>query len=166
MKKRVSNGTAKRKKTVVKRHSPRRRKTGLSLIPKSKAKNAYELLDEVKKLILAEPKRYNQENWMVKQKDYGQTLPYDARKGFSQCGKVACVAGWVATLKPGIGGGSLAERARQILGIGHVQSYELFDGAAISLSLEPQTPAYAKAGVEHIERFQERHQEQLLAQKV
>lgn len=128
-------------------------------IPKSKAKNAYELLSEVRALIVAEPKRYDQTTFIYRADDRFLDLEMPS------CGTVGCVAGWVATLK-----GprkfdyedthTIAER---ILG---VDCYELFNGGAIRVSAEPQTAAHAKAGAAHIRRFQKAHRAQLLAKKV
>jgi hypothetical protein len=72
------------------------------LIPKSKAKTAYGLLSEVRKLILEEPKRYDQGIYIARINGANDSV--DLRSEYRQepaCGTVACVAGWVATLKRG-----------------------------------------------------------------
>src|SRR4051812_46510738 len=68
-----------------------KRKTKNRHMPVSKAKTAYELLGEIRKLILEEPLRYDQEKWL----DVGCLL-HDREP---KCGTVGCVAGWVVALK-------------------------------------------------------------------
>lgn len=130
-------------------------------IPKSKAKNAFDLLSEVQRLILAEPKRYNQAVWL----SHGSPKTDPA---YPSCGTIGCVAGWVATLK---GAQSTAakhtvERATEVLGLSKDQVWDLFDGGALDATARPGTLTYARAGVRHIRRFQKAHREQLLAKKV
>lgn len=38
----------------------------ISLLPQSKAKNAYELCEEVCQAITEEPRRYDQSNWLMR----------------------------------------------------------------------------------------------------
>lgn len=137
-------------------------------MPQSIATNAYELLAEVKALILEEPKRYCQETYLVR-------LGMRSDLILPACGTVACVAGWVATLK----GDTTSERrvsesATEILGLDQLDSVELFHGSAIKLladrhgieALEFQTNEYAELGAEHIQRFMDAREEQLKAKAV
>lgn len=142
-----------------------------AFLPVSKATNAYELLDEVKALILEEPKRYDQGVWLVESEEeaagHGLLLP--------ACGTVACVAGWVVLLKAsGTDYDSIQDRARDILGLGWVDSVDLFDGSAIEnacdeedlLGVVEQSPKYAALGARHISSFQAAHEAQLKAKAV
>ncbi len=135
-------------------------------LPKSKATNAYDLLEEVRQLILEEPKRYNQEVFRVVEPD-----EYDAPLGLPQCGTVGCVAGWVITLKaPDTRPGLTCAIAQDILGLNDDQVGTFFDGAALARKFPEhdyvQTKAYARAGAAHIRRFQKKYAAQLKAQKV
>lgn len=132
----------------------------MKAIPKSKAKNAYQLLGEIRKLIIAEPKRYVQHIWLDKRQRAG------VRKDFyPACGTVACVAGWVTTLKQPevIDPADIRERAADILG---VDCRDLFSGGALITDAAPQSVDYARAGAAHIAAFQNVNRAQLLAKKV
>ena len=134
-------------------------------IPKSKAKTAYSLLSEVRTLILAEPKRYDQTTYIARPDGLGESYEFTSR-GFPSCGTVGCVAGWVATLKGprlfsyGAAGGIAAS----ILGLGDAQYYELFGGGMVKGNA--QTRAHAKSGAAHIAAFQKKYRAQLLAKKL
>lgn len=130
------------------------------LIPKSRAKTAYTLLTEVRELILSEPLRYNQRDWLSRVEEHeGVCL-------FPKCGTVGCVAGWVATLKEGrsFDWAKSADLARPILGLSYDQGEELFNGGAVRGT--SQTVEHAKAGAQHIAAFQKKYRAQLLAKKV
>lgn len=66
------------------------------LLPRSKARNAYELLAEVIQAITDEPKRYNQQAWLATEPDLD-----DAPNGFPACETVGCRAGWLVLLADG-----------------------------------------------------------------
>ena len=131
-------------------------------IPKSKAKTAYGLLTEVKRLILKEPKRYDQTLWIV-----GRTGgDHLVDRSFPACDTVGCVFGWVAMLK-----GPLKFEfdetysiARKILGLTEGQTYKLVHPSAAKHP--PQTKAHAQSGARHITRFQKTYMAQLKAKKV
>lgn len=134
-------------------------------IPKSKAKNAYALLNEVKALILEEPKRYNQSIFIARAPD--DISDCDAPEGIPACGTVGCVAGWVATLKRPSGRFGYDQAsgiAGRILGLSAIQQSNLFDGGAVNGSTG--TMAYAKNGAKHITEFQKQHARQLKAKRV
>lgn len=141
--------------------------TKTDALPKSKAKTAYGLLNEVKALILAEPLRYRQSSWILK--------PEDGYPGivFPACDTVACVAGWVTTLKPRRRKHGVGPDARKTLGITERQAEQLFDGYCLDQYVpegEPlpfcQTPEYAALGVKHITAFQKKYAKQLKAKRV
>jgi hypothetical protein len=132
-------------------------------MPTSRAKTAYGLLSEICKLIVEEPLRYYQGDWIRREGDnLSCFLP---AKKYPSCGTVGCVAGWVATLKRRHFSDIQTESiAQKVLGLSGDQTIELFSGSAVSGV--GQTQAHARAGVRHIRRFQKKYLSQLLAKKV
>lgn len=134
-------------------------------LPKSRAKTAYGLLGEIKRLILAEPKRYNQRVYLEKRGPLTlNALPLNP-KDAPPCGTRACVAGCVATLKtrhPRYH--EAAYIAGHILGLTYKQKDQLFNGGAASGI--PGTALHARSGAKHIANFQKRHADQLKATRV
>mgnify|MGYP001604603427 CR=1 FL=1 len=134
-------------------------------VPVSKAKNAYELLTEVEKLILDEPLRYDQTSYIARVDGFGGALGIDV-ESTPECGTVGCVAGWVATLKrgtaftyeqcPGI--------AAEILGIDGSQVHELF--GMQKAAGRAQTPEHARSGATLIRAFKKAYARQLKAKAV
>lgn len=140
-------------------------------LPTSKAKTAYGLLSAVRKLILAEPLRYNQARYIARTD--GKHHADNPSDGWQQwvkplpaCGTAGCVAGWVATLKRGdrFSYKQTQGIAARILGLNSDQSEELFGGGAVGGT--PQTKSHAKAGARHIAAFQEKYATQLKAKAV
>ncbi len=139
-------------------------------MPVSKAKTAYGLLSEIRKLILAEPKRYDQHIW----KRAVENIPSAM---VPACGTVCCVAGWVDTLKSpepiapedasaaweGVDY-AIATRARDILGINMDQRLELFGSEAAGSRMFLKD--HAKRGAAHIAKFQKKYAAQLKAKRV
>lgn len=151
-----------------------------NVMPKSKAKTAYGLLSEIRKLILEEPRRYDQTAWKRTMSEVPQNLR-------SHCGAVCCVAGWVDTLKSeqpvtperapfetaDNGRYRVSENAQSILGISEQQADELFDGekAGERYTRNGGVRVYhlrnhAKRGATHIARFQTKYAAQLKAKRV
>lgn len=141
-------------------------------MPVSKAKNAYELLDEVIDLIAEEPLRLDQTDWRRKETDDDVNI----WESFPACGTIGCVASWVDTLKSkrptpvaegfstvvGVGGS-----ARAILGLTSRQALELFNGdAAGERDGDGGIEGHARRGILHIRKFQKKHAKQLRAKKV
>lgn len=131
-------------------------------LPKSRARTAYGLLSEVRRLILAEPKRYYQGWWRSRGREVQESgLQAPA------CGTVCCVAGWVVTLRhaqvEALGTG---ETAARILGLNATQADALFAHNALSVDAAPQTRAYAIAGAALIAWFQGRYAAQLKAKRI
>jgi hypothetical protein len=133
-------------------------------LPKSNAKTAYGLLSEVRRLILAEPKRYNQTD-TISFRDRPDCWSIDTGK-WPACGTVGCVAGWVTMLKSPDRAElyDVLAPAAQILGLDSEQRHELFRGSAAGIS--SQTVAHAKAGARHIAQFQQKYAKQLKAKAV
>lgn len=132
-------------------------------IPTSKATNAHALLTSVRRLILEEPKRYNQRTTLIVK---GLDASFNDGFRFPRCGTIGCVAGWIISLKPNQSnaGETVTTRARHILGLTDVQHLELFNGGAADG--RPQTKDHAIAGAKHIAKFQRKYRVQLLAKKV
>lgn len=137
-----------------------------SAMPKSKAKTAYGLLSEIRKLILEEPKRYDQTGWLIRGKRYAASIYGDMAPA---CGTVGCVGGWVQALK--------GRSAGRTLGLNYQQQVELFDGAAAGKRWEfsdggssrvtvATVRAHARRGAKHIARFQKKYSAQLKAKRV
>lgn len=137
-----------------------------SSMPVSKAKTAYQLLDDVADLILEEPLRYDQRYWR---------LTASAWK-MPDCGTVCCIGGWVDQLKAdgqaenvedftvarGVGAS-----ARNILGLTAAQARELFNpDAAGDEPVEGQSVEHGFNGVRHIRKFQKKYAKQLKAKRV
>lgn len=112
------------------------------IVPRiTKPMSAYRLLSKICDLIIAEPKRYNQGQWISVQRKE------DTFSGasFPACGTIGCVAGWVETLRstparvyradmaPGADIGVIGKRARRSLGLTRGQAAELFDGEALRM---------------------------------
>jgi hypothetical protein len=132
-------------------------------LPTSRAKNAYDLLTEVKELILADPRRYDQGTYIER---HGGVKNARVIIEYPPCGTVGCVAGWVATLKRGrrFTYGTAGPIAEDILGLDQIQANDLFSGDAAPYPA--QTRDHAKAGARHITAFQKRYREQLKAHRL
>lgn len=154
----------------TKQSSKSRKKTQTSLVPKlTRPTTAYALLSKICALITDEPRRYNQDKWILRREDCstksvfvrGQTVR------FPRCGTVACVAGWVESLT----GNSDASR---VLGIDASASADLFRYDALAVLTGQYldelpafgSPEYAALGVRHIRAFQREHEASLKARKV
>jgi hypothetical protein len=129
-------------------------------IPKSRAKTAYGVLSEVRKLILQEPLRYDQTN-ILSFKEIDNE--YDT---YPSCGTVGCIAGWITVL-------TCPKPKRETfpwdyavdrLGLTWEQSIALF--TAVAADGEGQTRYHARSGAEHIARFQKKFEKQLRAKRI
>lgn len=146
---------------------------------KSHAATAYELLADVRRAILEEPKRYNQEVWRIRGKRHIVNAGFDA----PSCGTMACVAGWtVALAKPAafkkMETWRIVEQALQLLSGPNDsdlrwEARDLFDGNGVfdeyegdGDAPEPGTRAYARLGARRIARFMKEHKIKLRAVKL
>lgn len=141
-------------------------KHATSKLPTSKAKNAYELLTEIRRLILAVPKRYNQRWWLSRERGRFSEHHMDR---YPACGTVGCVAGWVRQLKASRDDRNVwatPQIAQEILGLNGWQAKNLFDANAAGLEGKAQTGAHARLGAKHIAEFQFDYAAQLKAKAV
>lgn len=135
-----------------------------NLMPKSNAKTAYGLLSEIRRIILAEPKRYDQTDTLRLRKNEISELTRE--EDWPSCGTVGCVAGWTVALKrrtPVFG--QILATASNILGLNEDQSEDLFSGIAAGHS-GIGTARHARKGAAHIAKFQRRNVGQLKAKRV
>ena len=118
-------------------------------MPVSKAKTAYGLLSEIKRLIVNDPEHYDQQIcWR-----------------HSGCGTVCCVGGWVVMLKaPRTRDGNRLTRAEKILGLDWDTGTELWQFNAAGNRADRR--AHAERGAAHIARFQKKYAAQLKAKRV
>src|SRR5678815_3817725 len=140
-------------------------------VPKSTAKNAYELFEDVCKVILEEPKRYNQSTWVEQLRVHADV---DRKEEFAACGTMACIAGWMAILKRGRtvfrNNVEIADKAHRLVNPSYDAPFEvvrglddLFNGGLIDPDIDPGTKRYAQAGVREIKRFMKKHRKYLLS---
>lgn len=133
--------------------------------PRSRARNAYDLLTAIRHVILREPRRYNQGNWLERTPKGKKLASYEP-----SCGTVGCIAGWaiVLTRKRGEDGSfdsfNVARLAQKLLGLSPSQADRLFNGGAASGN--PQTKDHAIEGVKHIAEFQQDFSSQLKKKRV
>ena len=137
------------------------KRTKTAALPQSKAKTAYELLNEVKRVILADPKRYDQGVFIARKSSDALNV-----ESYPACGTVACVAGWACILKDRGQAGTTIDMAAWLLGLNNKQADALFSVTAFNTTALPQTRAYARAGAQHITRFQQRYKKALKAHGV
>lgn len=157
---------------------------------RSKATNAYELLADVRRAILAEPRRYDQGTYKAGVARLKEAKKVDAAPA---CGTMACVAGWCVALKtPGIfkrlSGGRIEKRAARLLaGFAAIDPYaytdslhdrvmDLFDGGGIEDFLYETkghrripnvgTREYARVGARRIKRFMQENEIALKAVEI
>lgn len=155
---------------------------------RSPAKTAYGHLSWIRKLILDEPKRYNQKSWIVGPRvepslwshHMDKQISLYAAEGLPQCGTVACVAGWaIASFQETYPKSqiNISFKAEKLLGLTESQADELFGGDAIEKLYrekfgydsdvpKPQTSEFAALGAEHIANFQQKYKSQLKRTKL
>lgn len=139
-------------------------------LPKSKAKTAYGLLSEVRRLILKQPLRYCQARYIARVgsngRDVDQIGPTHSVMYAPPCGTVGCVAGWIATLARGnnFNYGETGPIAEQVLGLDFEATLELFKGGAVKGPA--QTPEHATNGAAHIAAFQKKYSKELRAKQL
>jgi len=141
----------------------------------TKAHNAYDLLKEVRTLILEEPRRYNQNEWMSNIADIPDGYTHKgvilSRETRPACNTVGCRAGWVNELAhPNPRSYSTYEtgdEAAKILGITTKQAEHLF----APFDDDDRDSAWgtvenAKKGARGITVFMAHHKKQLQAKRI
>lgn len=145
--------------------------------------NAYDLLEAVARHIEEEPRRYYQSSWVLRG-DRIRALELAA----PACGTVGCRAGWVVALNDGLNAPAIVsqlgalpafdepvrDRAEEILGLGHLDTDDLFSGCAIyvedaggcDITPPAGSPAYAKLGADGIRAFMKAHEAHLKARSL
>lgn len=68
-----------------------------TFLPVSKATDAFELLEEVIEIILAEPRRYNQGVWVAGMNELMHRREMELE--VPNCGTMGCIAGWIDLIK-------------------------------------------------------------------
>ena len=139
------------------------------LMPVSNATNAYDLLTDVAKLVLDEPRRLKMDDWITPV----EWLPEKHKA--PACGTVGCIAGWVSTLTPtqtykSALGGTYAEepvdQGCRVLGV--EDAYDLFTRRSLVLDGERNggTLKHARNVVKAIKAFQKGHEKRLREKSV
>lgn len=129
-------------------------------MPTSRATNAYQLLEDVRQIILAEPKRYNQMTILRR----GRGLDWTPIEERPACGTIGCVAGWVTVLNSPRSHNPITA-AQRILGLDEDQLSQLVRGDAAGLR-NGRLTAHAHRGAAHIAHFLKQHAKQLKAKRV
>ncbi len=116
------------------------------------SKNPVVILKHVCKLIKAEPKRYDQYESLVTEKN---SLGFKGSDYFPACGTVGCVAGWVHLVTGGRRSGPVLSSARHILGLSEEEADDFFAAHPLGVrSRSEVTPRqHAADGIQHIKRF-------------
>lgn len=137
------------------------------LYPSTTATNAYELLDDIKATILAEPRR-------MRMADFFTNPAWLSAESVPACGTIGCIAGHVlykthnSTLDRWYGR-TPGEVAARILGFHSsydVAIQELFYNGALVSDVCQGTPEHAAAVARLITAFQEKHEARLRATSV
>jgi hypothetical protein len=129
-------------------------------MPRSRAKTAYGLLMDVKRIILEEPRRLHMGLVCIQDAD---TM---AVNGLArpECGTVGCIAGWVNVLSESRNVLSVWDAA-VTLGINYGDTGdELF--CPDFMNEQPQTKAHARKTAKHIDRFVAKHKKHLMATRI
>jgi hypothetical protein len=139
-----------------------------SRLPKTRAKTAYELLGEIRRVILAVPARYAQSEVLYRLKP---GTPIHVPDGYASalirvpaCGTVGCRAGWAVELTRVRTQGGVMDTAQRLLGLTRAQAAPFFRGSAVAG--RPGTRAHAQAGARGITAFMRAHRAQLQATRL
>ena len=154
----------------TRKSKPKLDRLGWAPLPRSKAKNAYELLDEVAKVITEEPKRYDQTTFVGGPRRYGNRRDPEFHANKPACGTTGCFAGWISILKTGKMDDSerTARRLLPNLSRGWCDDPldDLFAGHHPELGDHPDgSKAYARGGVRVLRKFQKKYEKELKARK-
>lgn len=132
-------------------------------MPVSHAKTGYSLLGEIRRIILAEPRRYDQYETLMRGRDLRIRVDPEYRP---ECGTIGCVAGWVKALKRPSTSIDAIDFTQRILGLDNDQTTELTSSSAAGQRRLSDLVSHAERGAEHIERFRQKYAKQLKAKRV
>lgn len=134
-----------------------------SKFPTTKAKNAYELLNSIIRLVRNDPKRMRMQDWG--RKGNAGWVPHDQQPA---CGTVGCIGGWIGMLTKQ---DSLVKVVK-ILGFDIIDDFndnryidELFFGKLVG-DHNQGTPAHAEKVIKSIKLFQKTHAARLKAHAI
>lgn len=138
--------------------------------PRSNATNAYDLLRDVCKVILEEPRRYYQNRWYVTNTERIESI-LGAKKS-PDCGTMACRAGWIVQLVDGQlpkVDFETSDRACSLLGVKDEDYSSRFRLDVTRLfsrwdrDHDVGTQAYAKQGVSGLRKLMAKYKDRLKA---
>lgn len=139
---------------------------GPAIERRSNAKNAYDLMTDIKEYILEEPKRVWMGGWIIK--GHANIEDMFEVKG-PACGTVGCIAGNAVLLTGTNTNHGIAGPALRILGgpnyeLQHSLEFDLFLNTGVDANYG--TMRYARIVAKRIEKFQKQHETELRAVKV
>ena len=122
--------------------------------------SSYDLLDQVKKIILEDSKRICM---AFKLSQRGDNTEQELPEGYPRCGTVGCVGGWCGYLlgeKKDISLGNVG----RYMNLTEDQSNKLFFPTGWWHDRrDAQTPTYARKVADHVSHFQKKYEDQLKA---
>lgn len=132
-------------------------------LPPTTAATAFDLLKEVRGLILADPRRYAQPEVLYHRKP-GTVLDmgWDGSVVVPPCGTVGCRAGWIVELVGKMKEEDTLVAATRILGLTVHETSPFFSGSAAG-SAQCGTKAHARDGARGITEFMKTYKTQLQA---
>lgn len=167
-------------KTKAKTHKPK--KSVKSLLPQSKATNAYQLLADVIECIKQEPKRLDMNVWREENGTNVDSSWVDWRQkaNWPACGTIGCVGGWTETLMRSRRKHSNSDAFELLLGSNEPDEWapsleqavqrrrdlhDLFYPGFHNHKLAG-TARYATAVIKRIQAFMKKHEKTLKARKL
>lgn len=144
--------------------------------PRFKGGSALDLLGAIAVIILEEPRRYSQGDWILDPNYLEEHWIGTVDERIPECGTIGCVAGWTVVMTQSTiptNTTVIEEMAKQLLGLDGRQARSLFSGAALENYIDPGevlpdfgTREYAELGARHIRDFMAEHEAQLKAYTV
>ena len=120
--------------------------------PTSKATNAYDLLTDIGKIAIADPRRMRMKVWSLAG-DHELLRWGIPPTEHPACGTVGCIGGWANILRP-----------HSTLGLTARMRMELFFNDTLCRAADQGTLAHAKRVVAHIRKFQRKYAKRLKAE--
>ena len=140
------------------------------LVPHTQAETAFDLLNDIIRIIQEEPRRMDMGNWICNPK------AVSAVRKLPACGTVGCIAGWAVVLHDGVepayrGQRYIAERAVVLLtgALNQTGTLDLFDGDVFEYYddeegfrdyrvLNPGDANYVSLVIRRIEEYRDQHE--------